>query len=88
MQVWVDHVDVPGADALAVQLLAGACSFIFAFHLNKGVTSWSALCQVHGDVTFSNSEIGEELSDLWNCHLERETSEFETLVLVLFCHEI
>jgi hypothetical protein len=40
---------------------------------------------VKNNVLFSDSKISEELSDLLDSHVERQTSDLYMLILVFFC---
>jgi len=84
----VEHIDVAGAEMLAVKVFLGAAGLTVTLEEDEGVAGGAAIGNVDNDITLSDAEVTEEVTDLTNASGVGQGAELQALVLVFLVHVV
>ncbi len=79
------NINIASANILLVQSALSAFGLFLASQVHQSIARHLSMRLVKNNVLFSDPKISEELSDLLDSHVERQTSDLYMLILVFFC---
>ena len=82
------HVNISLANVLSVQSLLCALCLFLTFKEHQCIPGRGTVLFVNDNITLSNSEVAEEISDLAYISRERKSAHLEASKLVVFSDEV
>ena len=83
-----EDVDIAATNVLLIELLLRSLSLLIGLEHNQSVSSGLTVRSVKNDISFSNSEIMEEVTNFSHRSVERQAADLDSGEFVLFRHVV